>query len=94
MASEESSEDELENSSAEAEVENQQDNCLHCGAVHDEHEEEEEEVKVEEDEDEHEHESGRNNAPNCDILDCNLYLRRMFVMPNNIQIISLLDSIC
>ncbi|KAL7734681.1 hypothetical protein ACLKA6_010975 [Drosophila palustris] len=73
--SSESEDDEVENSSAE--IASNQDNCLHCGSVHEDHdddEEEEEEVVEVKEEDEEEHDSDKN----CDILDCNLYLRRMF----------------
>lgn len=94
----ESDESESESSQADQET----DNCLHCGEVH--------EAEVEEEQQQHQQQhqeaglgqaalvdSNRtahtqlkhcNKAQTCDILDRNLYLRRMFVMPNSFLVFS------
>ncbi|XP_032290182.1 E3 ubiquitin-protein ligase Nedd-4 isoform X5 [Drosophila virilis] len=64
-----------------AETANNQSNCLHCGELHDEHSEEAE--QEEDDESAAASETDRqltlsDNAQTCDILDHNLYLRRLF----------------
>lgn len=91
----ESDESESESSQADQET----DNCLHCGEVH--------EAEVEEEQQQQHQEAGLgqaalvdsnrtahtqlkhcNKAQTCDILDRNLYLRRMFVMPNSFLVFS------
>lgn len=58
-----------------------QSNCLHCGEQHNDAEETEPESVADNGTDQQLTLS--ENAQTCDILDHNLYLRRMFVMPNS-----------
>lgn len=91
----ESDESESENSQADQET----DNCLNCGEVHEAEVEEEQQqqhqeaglgqaASVESNRTAHTQLTHCNKAQTCDILDRNLYLRRMFVMPNSFLVFS------
>jgi len=89
VASDESSEDEdvAENGEEMVDLQNNQANCLHCGELHDNDEAEE---YVDEEEynaelqpptpDPDQPSATSQSAQTCDILDRNLYLKRIFVM--------------
>lgn len=96
----ESDESESDNSQSDQETDNP-DNCLHCGDVHEAELEQEEEQQqqhqeagleqaalVESNRSAHTQLTHCNKAQTCDILDRNLYLRRMFVMPNSFLVSS------
>lgn len=97
----ESDESGSENSQSDQETDDL-DNCLHCGEIHEEEDNEEEEEQQQRQEDlEPTALVNRTDQPfthckkaqTCDILDRNLYLRRMFVMPNSFLVpLSLLRS--
>ncbi|XP_070071592.1 E3 ubiquitin-protein ligase Nedd-4 isoform X12 [Drosophila takahashii] len=90
LASEESSEDEdedvAENGEEMVDLENNQANCLHCGELHDNEEAEEQDGDEEQDNvepqpptpDPDQPSATSQSAHTCDILDRNLYLRRIF----------------
>jgi len=95
LASEESSQDEdedgdvAENGEEEmVDLQNNQANCLHCGELHDNEEAEEDGDEPEQDNvelqpptpDPDQPSSTSRSAHTCDILDRNLYLKRIFVM--------------
>lgn len=91
----ESDESESESSQADQET----DNCLHCGEVHEAEVEEEQHQQhqeaglgqaalVDSNRIAHTQLKHCNKAQTCDILDRNLYLRRMFVMPNSFLVFS------
>lgn len=91
----ESDESESESSQADQET----DNCLHCGEVHEAEVEEEQHQQhqeaglgqaalVDSNRTAHTQLKHCNKAQTCDILDRNLYLRRMFVMPNSFLVFS------
>lgn len=80
-----------------ADTANNQSSCLHCGELHDEQPEEAE--QEEDDESAAASEIDRqltlsDNAQTCDILDHNLYLRRLFVMPNSLLASIYIFGIC
>lgn len=90
----ESDESRSENSQSDQETDNL-DNCLHCGEVHQEEDEEEEEEQQREELEQTDLVNRTDQqlthckkAQTCDILDRNLYLRRMFVMPNSFMVSS------
>lgn len=89
---EEEAEEQEEVQQLEAERAADQSNCLHCGEQHNEVEMQQEEAEPESPADNGTDQqlTLSDNAQTCDILDHNLYLRRMFVMPNS----SLMRAYC
>lgn len=91
LASDESSQEEDEAVNGEAEEEVVDANCLHCGEAHEGEEQQDDEIddenEVEPPDAEQPLAANSPKAQTCDILDRNLYLRRIFVITELLSMI-------